>query len=958
MPKRTKRRRWRNCLLAVLLAGAAALTGLWLSLGFFLSMAAAVATGAREIEIDHFRAGPTTRIGRIALYPPKEFTPLFKLEEIRVPLHPWRPHRPLGVIEAERGAVWLVRTGNTMNYSFLLPEQQSHGDTGSGSVRWMPEGVRIDALGLSFMGGDGRYIESLGRISGLSLDAELRSRSDMRVTLAGKDFTVADVPGIEEAQMGNLDLTLRYAPDDLRADPIRAEIPGLFEAEAVARYVPASGRFEFDAAYLEAAHAVLAPWIVAATDTSIAFDHVSLRDTQVFGAYAEGSLQDVWVRLDAAAEGLRIGPAQAPWWMGTLSAQGELDEEGGTVVLNPEAAPAVAVSTRGGWTEPSFAVKTPPWTRAQWTARSPAVAGRVFGTLEGVQSFGLDAEIALREGALAVAGSSSIGLEGGQGMLDFEGTAAAEGGWFDGRMTLDVPGGSMGGPIVLGPGELDGNLSVDGVLVQPFVRALFAMEAALPKDLALSGSVVPGGKPAVPDASIDLAWEAFTFRGFHIPASPLRGDLRFSHVGLEGALEAQAAHHRIALGGIKYLSAPKTLQTQASCELDFNALPALFDSDALTGRLDMTGNMHYGAGALSFEGGVRWEEPFTEAFLAPGATLLASANVRFHPEAQRLHVARLAASWGEDDRTTLTMEPGEISFQGAESQLGWTLRSDLTPLADLGYVEQTAGGEVLIEGAIIGGAGDLSVQFAGSIAADEVAVLGAAVEGLDMQGSFTVSANSLSGDGALRGAAVSYGSWDLGDLSVDLRASDGQLFCSAFEAAFLDGHIEGKGALTPFAPKMPGSADLTLESLDLAALSKRLDVEDVQLTGTAQGAGYAAWNLDGLVDLQLLLEAPEGLTIGRALLERLLLGRTLTTGLTASTIRVIREDILGEAEAKTFDSARLDLHYRDARFVGPLELRSSNLNLTIDLDVEERALAEALALGGEAGSGQLSVSVE
>jgi hypothetical protein len=286
------------------------------------------------------------------------------------------------------------------------------------------------------------------------------------------------------------------------------------------------------------------------------------------------------------------------------------------------------------------------------------------------------------------------------------------------------------------------------------------------------------------------------------------------------------------------------------------------------------------------------------------------------------------------------------------------MNSDLAPLADLGFVESVEGGYASIKGTISSGDTGISLHFAGPMAASKLTAYGASMERLDWQGGFTAGTERFSGEGAWKADTVSYSTWKMGDVKAQVAAAAQQLKFQNMEATFLDGKIRAHGQLHPFDPKAPGSLDVSLEALDLEAFSHGLDVEDVQLTGIARGAGYVAWDLDGLQDMQLMIEAPEGLTIGRALLEQLLLSETLTSGLTASTVRIIREEVLGEKEAKAFDSARLDLHYRDGHFLGPLELRSSNLNLTIDLDVEERALADALALGSEAAGGDLSITLQ
>ena len=68
----------------------------------------------------------------------------------------------------------------------------------------------------------------------------------------------------------------------------------------------------------------------------------------------------------------------------------------------------------------------------------------------------------------------------------------------------------------------------------------------------------------------------------------------------------------------------------------------------------------------------------------------------------------------------------------------------------------------------------------------------------------------------------------------------------------------------------------------------------------------------------------------------------------AQSIERISTEVLGEAAWRAFDSASLDLGWAGNKLAGTADLRSANLNLKIDVNVDEGSMRQILALQQEA----------
>ena len=80
--------------------------------------------------------------------------------------------------------------------------------------------------------------------------------------------------------------------------------------------------------------------------------------------------------------------------------------------------------------------------------------------------------------------------------------------------------------------------------------------------------------------------------------------------------------------------------------------------------------------------------------------------------------------------------------------------------------------------------------------------------------------------------------------------------------------------------------------------------------------------------------------MNRGMVKQLLL-QELTRDITPKLTR-IQEKIIGEEEQRPFDSASLEMQWENEALIGAAALRSSNLELTLDLSADEGSIRTAI----------------
>ena len=149
-------------------------------------------------------------------------------------------------------------------------------------------------------------------------------------------------------------------------------------------------------------------------------------------------------------------------------------------------------------------------------------------------------------------------------------------------------------------------------------------------------------------------------------------------------------------------------------------------------------------------------------------------------------------------------------------------------------------------------------------------------------------------------------------------------------------------------PARPIVVDATLAGVDLAAVCAELALDEVRLTGRADGRVRLKYEATGLAALDAAVESTGGFTVNRDLIERALLAQFVKDALDEALTKRVRR-VLGDAPQRPFDTAGAAVRYDPTsdRFVGELRLESRLLDLPVDVRVDRGAVAEVLRLKQE-----------
>ena len=166
-------------------------------------------------------------------------------------------------------------------------------------------------------------------------------------------------------------------------------------------------------------------------------------------------------------------------------------------------------------------------------------------------------------------------------------------------------------------------------------------------------------------------------------------------------------------------------------------------------------------------------------------------------------------------------------------------------------------------------------------------------------------------------------------------------------------HVDGAqaaGKVPRDVEDMPIDLTGSFDRVDLAILTDEVKPPNTSLTGTAAGTVSVRYTTRGLESFALNTVAPDGLSLNRSLVSDLLQSEKFLAGVGQRVAEKAMDELLGSAPQRPFDSGRLNIELDESKIQGTAELRSvktrayNGLNLTINLDMDQTALADALAL--------------
>lgn len=375
---------------------------------------------------------------------------------------------------------------------------------------------------------------------------------------------------------------------------------------------------------------------------------------------------------------------------------------------------------------------------------------------------------------------------------------------------------------------------------------------------------------------------------------------------------------------------------------DITALAQSLGLPALAGNVEVDGDVAYADGATVLRGKARTEDLGYGAFAVPyGQALEIAFDGEYGAGGQYFHAKDLQISLGGGNR---------ISGKNVEINVtGHTLKTpeflcvtDLAPLVDFEYLAE-AQGHAEISGALEYGPQGLRGTLHGQGTAVRLghAATGALLEGVELQTDWTL-ADAVSGNGVLKLNALTLAGILVSSLETGLHVEGSTLKSDTIQTRVFDGYVEAEVAVGLLAPGMPVRLVLRPKNADLAVFTEQFKPPDVRLTGLA--SGEIALEIAGgvLRDLRVDLDAPDGFSMNRDMVEWLLLSQFVNDLPMGQSVDKILRDILGKDEQREFQSAKLALGFADGRITGQAVLESKSLQLTVDIKADPRAVLEAV----------------
>ena len=303
-----------------------------------------------------------------------------------------------------------------------------------------------------------------------------------------------------------------------------------------------------------------------------------------------------------------------------------------------------------------------------------------------------------------------------------------------------------------------------------------------------------------------------------------------------------------------------------------------------------------------------------------------------------------------DEGTKLVV--GDTSFAASpfHAQGDFVFESDLQVLVDLLWLK-SAEGRASEKSSFKISEDGLSVDWDVSFDASELVLAedAASVSGIKFTAAGTY-------DGELDGAgkvfvhelSVAGGTAHAIEGGVELHGT--RMIVPAASGRLFEGWIKSRLEVGLLEENVPVSLKVEITGMDLAVMTDEVKPPKARLTGFSDGVLEVEYSLVGLQGLYLEMSSAGNLSVNRDLVEELLQSEAFLSGAGAKVAEKAMAKLLGDAPQRPFDSGTLSAYLTEDTIQGVAELKSektkayNGLNLTVNLDMDQSALAQALKM--------------
>lgn len=869
--------------------------------------------------------------------------------EVRPFWPPWGP-RLLDRVTVDRPVLTISGENSSRLFQDFFVDEEGNQRSSSNPVWLLPEHIEVTSIQLA------SYRPGLNLdFVGLDLEAQLRSPESWEIQISGTHaraaWTTWDAANPMEAA-GGVDIRVRRDGGELLAES-DANVPNLLQLAANVRIDlrDEGAAFDFDVQELKLHQAAIGLFPSGVLPVETGFEQIDLSGSRVTGELSGGVPHVREARILAAATGLRLGHPAAPYFAGDVSVEGSGNADKLELLAAFGAGQQAHIAYGVVEDTGAIDVSLEGWTRDQIRGVAPAAYHGALDAIPGVKSVSGGARIQLddpsafestltvaldgkNEAQLAVRGIynsnlTGIPIAGSASLFYAEGTAVLE----------TVPG---DGDALTLSGKLD------NVRVEPWLAAISPSLAPIPFGGTMSGSVQLRKTQNEWQSQVNLTLDAPRLGGmaFADEAFGLAGD-----AAVDAALErATGTTLNVTAGdGLEWTLRDWSLQfrdMQARARLtgggDITALASTFGLPALSGTVEVDGDAAYAGGAVVLRGKLHTEDLGYGAFAVPyGQALEVAFDGEYRAAEGRVHAKELQLSLGEGNRVSgknVELDLSSLTMKAPEFQCV----TDLSPLVAFEYLAE-AQGKAEITGTLDYGAGGLRGVLHGQCSAARLshAATGALLEGVGLNADLTI-ADTPSGNGTLKLDALTIAGVVVSALETGLHVEAASLRTDTVQTRVFDGDLEAEVTVGLLDPGVPIRLALRPRNVDLAVFTEQVKPPDVRMTGRASGEIIIEFAGGILRDLELDLEAPDGFSMNRDMVEWLLLTQYAQDLPMGQSMEKILRDILGKGEQREFQSAKMALGFVDGRIAGQAVLESESLALTVDITADPKALTEAL----------------
>ena len=843
----------------------------------------------------------------------------------------------------------------------------------------IPEQVRIKSLNVQSTAPSYAF-----KAQGLALEAAVPDLQGVLATITGDNVTVllwTRSGGFSrEVGGGKVHIQLARIKDSIKIDPLSVALPDLFDVSGSVNVAGRRVEVSFDK--LTAQNVDLTQADPADLAVPFGFKRIDMSGMRVQGDVLVGafniSVPETVIKL--VAEGLVLGPQGAEYYQGDLNVD-VVGTAGAQADYMLEArlnrGQKLTANLKGHHLVGSGQASLEGWSREDVLAALPTnMRGGISSLplLERVNSAQVefDWKLPALKVTGAVAADFVVNGEKRPGRLTFAGEGPlmpAEQRAFKVDAGAELAGGKVAIASELAKGPVKTTLTLQDV--DPALWLYTLNERDMLNDLIskFSGTVMlePGEGPQQMRASVDLKAAPLGYGPIVTPegrtvniAGNIEADLgTFGYVKGPELTFTIDEDNQLVLRNWNFPMADFALSGEVDCRLDLSLLEHLLPGSDLRGQVALEGPLKNDRGFMNLESKGTIEGLGYKDYAAPyGVPISSTGTFSFDNLNGRLT--------GRNFNLTLPAGTSVASdgwtFTGSTAQftMPFTLKTDFKPLEPMGLLDQAEGGTGTVTGTVAYGRDGARIDVDVEAAADAIVVSGARAVLTGVTGTASLSnepGGPVHGQGRVTAANIAAMGAVFEQVEGPVTLEGGLLRAPELKGALYGGAATADIEVELLAENLPVQVRAGASDVDLGLFTGTLGVPAVQMTGLASGEATMALTYPaGIQDLKVNLASSRDFSVSSYLVERLLAMQFAKQYASERQLEKVRAKIVGKESQRPFDSGQLVLNYQGDRVGGQATLKSKDLDLTVDLQMDTEAFFSALKLAQEARIERLGVA--